>query len=297
MAEGHTRAPKGKDWREIRHRGWRDFDSVRRRATNAVTGLALGLDLLRLEAETRAREGDFRPTGEVLGDKLPAAKAFSFSPADTFPELAVAEEALAQMAVPLAVSLYNEYVVDVVELYDGFRRSAPPKAPSSMTLDQLHEYLTDQHGVARVGRQHALLDLLVAVRNSIIHRGGRVSHRVVECCEALPPEALEAWERVASQPFPTVAPGEPLVMGRGEAIASLATADHAASELNREMQRDFTNAFWADLAVAEYRALFPDQWRHPLARLNNVVGFVQHEYASAAQLAREDLAEAVDRAV
>jgi hypothetical protein len=283
--------PRGAQFPEVRHRGWRDFEAVRRQATNAIAGLGFGLDLVRREAAARVAAGTDQTLGEALGAEVPSALEFSFRPRDTAVELQRAERALADMAVPFAVAVYNEYLVDVVRLFDEFARTP---GPNSTQLGDLHAHIATTHGVAISGRQRELFDLLAHLRNRIIHAGGRAGQHLVDLAKALSPGAQDAWTRVAGRPFPTPVPGKPLELDRGDAKAALATADHYASEMNRAMQAAFSQPFWADLVVDDYRTRHPLAWRHPLKRLDSICGYAAREYGVLG-LSRQDVSDALTR--
>ena len=98
---------RGSDFKEVRHRAWRDFDQLRTRATDAVMGLGFGVELAALDVKTRVDAGDDQPLGEAYPTMLAAAD-FNFRPARATVELETAESTLAQMTVPFAVTIYNE---------------------------------------------------------------------------------------------------------------------------------------------------------------------------------------------
>ena len=287
--------PRGSDFREVRHRPWRDFDSVRRAATNAVAGLGFGVALARKDAADRSSRGDNKRFSEAFPG-VPAAGEFDFGPNRAHVELTAAEATLAQMTIPFAMSLYNEYLVETVMLFERWKATGLTRAPESLTLGELGTHLQDAHGVALTGHQGELLELLAHSRNRVIHYGGRAGSHLLQLRRGLSGEAESAWERVAQRPFPDPVVGEPLVLNRRDAAAALAVVDHAASELNFTMRETFSVRFWADVAVEDYIEQFPRPWHSDdrAQREKAIGGYVARDYATVG-ISELDIAESVAR--
>lgn len=226
-----------------------------------------------------------------------AAADFTFRPARAIVELETAESTLAQMTVPFAVTIYNEYLIEVVGLYERLAPSGLQRVPDTMMLGELVQHLNTAHGVSIGGRQGELLGLLSHLRNRIVHYGGRAGAHLIEMVAGLSTDARGAWIRVAGHPFPTPAVGEVVRLSRRDAAAALATVDHAASELNLRMQVDFPLLFWADLVVEDYQDQFPQAWHSDdvLRRKRALRGYAKRDY-DAVPLAADDIEEAVERA-
>lgn len=288
--------PRGSEFKEVRHRAWRDFDEVRRAATNAIAGLGFGLDLARLDAQTREEAGDDRRFSEVFRS-ITAATDFDFRPEPAKQELSTAEASLAQMTVPFSVSIYNEYLIDVVCLFERWHPSGFTQEPRTMSLGDLSSRLADSYGVSLTGYQGELLALLAYLRNRIVHYGGRASAQLAGRRRALSPEAERAWERVAGRPMPVPVVGQAFVLGRRDAAAALATVDHAASQLNSVMRNQFSASFWADVAVEDYVQQFPRPWHFgDTARREKAIrGYVSRDYAGLG-ITADEVADAVARA-
>jgi hypothetical protein len=106
---------RGSDFKEVRHRAWRDFATLRRQTADAIAGLGFGLELAASDVAARVAVGETTPLGTAL-PHIAAAADFSFRPGRAAEQLASAEQALAQMTVPFAVAIYNEYLVETVAL-------------------------------------------------------------------------------------------------------------------------------------------------------------------------------------
>src|SRR6476660_8102487 len=111
----------------VRHRGYRDVQMLLRSANDAALGLLVGDRIARRTLEPLEAEHASTPlSGLYSEDDIPDVGRFDFRVPRAVAKLQEAELELCVMAVPFAVSLYNEYLVSAAELLELAHVSRPP---------------------------------------------------------------------------------------------------------------------------------------------------------------------------
>jgi hypothetical protein len=165
----------------VRHRGFRDFEELSVAANDAALGLLVGARLAGKTLRERLPDEAQRRLGELYSsDQLEDVERFDFRVGAAVRKLEASERELALMAVPFAVSLYNEYLVIAVELLELHGTARPPRAAEQMMLETLMQHLAAKCGVAPAGPQAELLDLVVKARNRVIHWGARPGQGLID---------------------------------------------------------------------------------------------------------------------
>jgi hypothetical protein len=295
----------------VRHRQFRDIEQLVNSANDAALGLLVGdriarADLAALPAADRKKQlSELYSSSEVedIG-----RFDFLVSPAER--KLLAAERELCVMAVPFAISLYNEYLVSAAGLLELGHIARSRRDPQELMLGKLEAHLRD-HGVSVAGDWLGLLRVVQTVRNRIIHAGGIPGEAAVSKWERLPPKAQALWTKVTGRPMPLGAPTERLEWGGPEIRGVFLVVRQALRQINESLQSVLPREFWADLVIHELRVESPQArgsrsgaffLRRAIAAGYGSLGFTSQELRDAVERAphtgwRPDLAPYWQRSV
>jgi hypothetical protein len=278
----------------VRHRQFRDIERLVDSANDAALGLLVGdriarADLATLPATDRGKQLSELYSSSTVED----IRRFDFLVPAAEGKLLAAERELCVMAVPFAVSLYNEYLVNAAGLLELGHIGRSGREPHEMMLGKLEAHLRD-YGVSVAGDWRGLLRVLQTVRNRIIHAGGVPGEVAISQWEKLPPKAQGLWIKVTGRPMPFGSPTERLDWGGPEIRGVFLVVRQALKEINGSLQEVLPREFWADLFVHELRV------ESPQARGSRSGAFLLRR-ASAAGYGRmaftsQELRDAVERA-
>jgi hypothetical protein len=242
----------------VKHRGWREFWELRTAANKALNTLIVSTDLAATAVQNLPSALEDMRFDQVYGDSFTDAHRITSKVKNTGSEFIGAQHTLAAIAIPYAVAVYNEYVVEVVTLlyYNGANTL---RDPASKMLGTLEQHLAAK-GITPAGEQQRLFAALKEVRNVLIHRAGRVDQRLLDALAALTTADESAWLKATKLPFPKAARGDRLQLSPGHAQGTFWVAGNLATELNLELQTKLQRDLWLDLVVADFRQTHPAWW-------------------------------------
>jgi hypothetical protein len=164
---------------------------------------------------------------------------------------------LAYMAIPFAVTAYNELLVEVAELLVEDGHAATPRPPGEMMLGQLRTYIAGC-GVALPAHPEEMFNLTYFLRNRIIHYAAVEGPAGVTAWNKLTPMQKALWKRVAGRGLPVGYPDQRLDLRAGEARAAFATVRRIGEAMNEALVPLLSRACWALLAARDFRDSHPD---------------------------------------
>lgn len=205
------------------------------------------------------------------------------------------ERYLAYMAIPFAVTAYNELLVDVANLLIRDGHPAPERLPGELMLGQVRKYVGDR-GVAPPSHPQEMFDLTYFLRNRIIHYAAVEGSTGATEWNRLTPAQKVLWKRVAGRALAVGQPDRTLDLGIGEARAAFAMTRRVGDALNEALTPVIGRKTWALVAVEDFRDSHSDYTNR--GDIAGVVAAV-HKYASQLYapvgLTRKELEAAVRR--
>ena len=106
----------GLDSTRVRHRGWRNFWRVRTEANGALNALIIALRLSSHVVTQLPSGVADRALRELYAEEIPDVRHLGTKVKNAPAQMAASEVVLAAMAIPVAVTVYNDYVVEAVTL-------------------------------------------------------------------------------------------------------------------------------------------------------------------------------------
>jgi hypothetical protein len=183
-------------------------------------------------------------------DEVEDISRFDFRVPVATDKLVAAERELSVMAVPFAVSLYNEYLVAAAQLLELAHVARPSEDAKRMFLGKLEGYLKET-GVSVGGDWAALVRLIREVRNCIVHAGGATNNAVIDRATKLPSKAQEAWATVTGRPIAFGNVGERILWEGPEIRGVFLVIRQGLNRINESLQAVLPREFWADLLIHE----------------------------------------------
>lgn len=195
--------------------------------------------------------------------------------------LAEAELTISRIAIPYIFSVYGVYLADAVVLLQGVGMDEDGHEPDDTHLSVLHGRFEDATGGSLPARELSLFELIRTVRNRIAHQAGTPGSKLASRWRGMSAEAQEEWLRLAGRPITDLVgdPSRPMDLGLGELIATLAVTHRLAHRVNAGLAESVDRDVWAEVVVADYRELWPNQYREPARRVRRIHGYARHSYA------------------
>jgi hypothetical protein len=236
----------------IRHRGFRNVEGLVTKVNDAALGLLVGARVARTALAERGPSAAETRLSELYSEaQVPDVSRFDFRVSAADAKLEEAERELCVMAVPFALSLYNDYLVTVSELLELGHLARPSKPAHQMMIGQLENHLR-KNKVAVGPNLDPLLQLVKLLRNRIVHSAGIAGEEAISRWESLPYAAKQAWIKVTGQPMPFNGADEQLPWGGPEIRGTFFVVREGLRQINFSLQKVLSREFWADLAIHEY---------------------------------------------
>jgi hypothetical protein len=235
----------------VKHRAFRDIEGLVTDANDAALGLLVGERIARANLDSLNPSDAEKQLSQLFtGKEVEDISRFDFRVPVAISKLAAAERELSVMAVPFAVSLYNEYLVAAAQLLELAHVARPPEDAKRMFLGKLEDYLRE-NGVSVGGDWAALVRFIREVRNCIVHGAGATNDAVINRATKLPPKALESWATVTGRPIPLGNVGERISWEGPEIRGVFLVIRQGLSRINKGLQAVLPREFWADLFIHE----------------------------------------------
>jgi hypothetical protein len=284
----------------LRYPAYRRYSEARIAVNDAMMALLIGSRLgEHALANSAASPSAMLP--ELFG-RIDGIERLNRTVGDAAVLLARAEEHLVYMAIPYALSVHGSFISASAEM---LRAAGHDEAASQRSIDRqrdlshlplevAHEYVEER---CRLDLDPTLLQLFHLsrrVRNRIIHFSGATGSRLLGEYRQLPKPVREGWERLARRPLTEAVDDGRLALRDGELIAVLATSRHLAQDVSNLLAHTIDRTSWADIAVADYRALYPQRFGERDKRHRRVKGFADRYYRPL-RLTAEEIADACTR--
>lgn len=257
---------------------FRKFERARIDSNDAMMALLVGS---RLGSHTLAlAEG----SPHLLGTMFPAVdeiQRFNRSIRDARALIQSAERHLTFMAIPYALAVYADFLIDSILLARESGLDHEGDDPTKVQLDTIHSRLA---GALRVDLSELpathlrLFELLRLIRNRIIHRGGTTGSRLrTHYRQVLHEEDRREWRRIADRELALGDSSAQLPLEAPELRAALAVTKHLAESVSALLDRQVPTAIWAREAVREYRLSVGGDIRPN--EVQSIVGFARMHYS------------------
>jgi hypothetical protein len=282
----------------VRFPAYRRFSAARIDANDAMMALLIGARLGKHALNTSAASPEVLLPS--LFGQIPGIARLNRTAGDAARLLSGAETHLAYMAIPYALAIHGSFLVSAAQMlrddghdpethtYTSSRQTDLAKLP----LEIAHEYIAERCGVELDGTLLPLFHIARRVRNRIIHYAGAPGSRLASEYRSLSSDARDSWERLAGRPLDTALKADRMILHDGELIAVLGVSRNLVQEMNDLLSRTISRAYWASLAVDDYRDAHPDRFGERSRRVRRIQGYAQHFYKPL-HLTSEELATAL----
>jgi hypothetical protein len=213
---------------------------------------------------------------------------------DVIEKLQEAESFWAAMAIPFAVAVLNEYLVEVLSMFQAVGVAEAAGAPDELMLGAVREALESSKkgcGLEPDTKAAKTLDFVQRLRNDIIHSGGYISEKQVERWNDMDAVHHEAWEKAAGR-APKLVVGHRADLGAGEVRACLSATHGYAKSINGQAGKKLPKSVWGEIAAKDWQASYPHLWADVANRPRRAVRYATARYADIG-LTEVDLAPAL----
>jgi hypothetical protein len=202
-----------------------------------------------------------------------------------------AERQLTYMAIPFVLSVYETYLLDVIDLLRRGGVDSSTQDTSKIGLAKLHEYL-ETLGLKLNPTDVALFDFIRRLRNRIVHYAGVEGSRLKREFDAMPADAKSLWRYLGGDP-PVGTPTEALRLRAIHLTPALAVTNHLGEATNDGLMDVVPLNVWADIAVEDYYATNPPSLDRA-QRLRKLAGYTRFMYGPL-RIGTDMLVESLDR--
>lgn len=197
------------------------------------------------------------------------------------------------VSVPYALSVHEDFVLEIVEMVRARGVAVEPPSGSRLGPATMHEALFSAIGHTAPPETLEVFHILREMRNSQIHAGGRASARLTARIEDSGPAAAQLWRSLAKQE-----PADALQDGRvafalDHMFVVFAIIKRLGREVNLALQTHWSPDEWARLLVRDFQAS-TTRTKNSSAWRRGLIGFARVDYA-ALRLS-EDVIERAARA-
>lgn len=274
----------------VRFRAYRQYESLRVEASNALMGLLAGAQLA--DHLLQLNRGSDRLLPEVYPN-VPHIRRFNLTAEAASDILGDADVHLGAMSIAYALALHEDYLKTCLGMAADAGLLSRRRARETRSAGQ-HEALEQACGVRMPPLPLEQLGVLRKMRNAVVHDGGRVDEGLVDAIAGLSPQAVAAWTKVAGNDPTDLRAGDGLRLGHGEMLLSLAVTKNVDRGCNSVMQAGLPRHHWVRIAVDDALAEHPDSVRAGVA-LRKCHGFARYHYGPL-ELTRDEIeAELVGR--
>lgn len=275
--------------REIKFARYRHYESARVDANNSMMALLAGS---RLAAHSLQLHEDSPHQLPGLFPKVRDIDRFNLLPGRASELLNSADSHLAAVAIPYALAVYEDFVLDAIDLLEADGKRVD-RSRGSTNAGRMHTTFFAAAGATPPTTDMALFHVLRCMRNAQIHRGGVVSSELIQQMQSLDAAQRHRWEKLIMAPIGSLVEGESINFTIGHLVASFAVTKEAARVINEVLAASLSRPFWSDLVAKDFEmgAKHPRNssgWRRGL------IGFASHNYKPLS-LNESELQEAARR--
>ena len=247
----------------VEHLGWQALLSARNEAHTTTNGL-IAATYIADRAMVDADQDRYVP--DVFAGDAAVFQHFNRPIREARALLDQARHGVGAIALPYAIALYNDYLVDAVALA-LLAGVSPPDEGRIPGLASLHRFLEKQCGISLATKpQMYMFEVVRHMRNSVVHGSRVVDDELAAARRALRDEAPNAerdWTNVTKHRLPMFRAGDEIKLSPLDARGSIYAAANLARELNVEVFRWLPAEITADLVVAHYRHVrLSKEWGH-----------------------------------
>lgn len=181
-----------------------------------------------------------------------------------------ADQHLGTMAVPYALSIHEDLMRSCTSLAGGSATQSAKALHSTLALRTGGKFDVDS-----LAQFHVLREM----RNAVIHSGGVIDQRVVDCAAAMSSAAVDTWKRIVGRSPCGLTDGARIEFGTGELFLALAATKNLAKQANLMLIPALTVPRWCELIVEDFIANGPAT-RNPDQRRGKLLGWANFHYRS-----------------
>jgi hypothetical protein len=243
----------------VRFPAWRVWADSRVRMDDAILDSLAAMDLAIVALNHRSRsDADVVP--DIFSDEeLPYGKGFSVTVAVARSRLRNAEAQVVLNAFPSYVSEFDRLLGEVGRMLREVGLDESETGRVAFGLSAKVDHLRRHAGVALSPTNELLWDLLVAIRNSVVHFGASevpVRQAWTRCGRpwaGSEETAQDVWSRLAERPLPLSAKAEPtrLQFGDREVVGCQRVLDSIGIDLASKLRARVPSVLWAQLLLRD----------------------------------------------
>lgn len=268
---------------------FRTLEQRRVQAGNAIWAILAGA---RIASNTlNLTEGSTRTLAEIF-PSVQHIRRFNLRSDLARDLLDDAESDLCTMGMSYAIALHEDFVKTCLGWLVPLGLVSRSTFDSANTSN-VHELMELATGHMVNSDSLALFHLTRLMRNCHIHAGGLGSRALEGHRETLTQGQTAIWEALTGEPFAPTAQGDPVSVGIGGLIATLAIGKRLSYDVNLCLQAAFPTELWADKAAVEYFSLGAKRPTDNNA-LRSLRGYTRGRFDAIA-LTDSDLQDAISR--
>jgi hypothetical protein len=208
-------------------------------------------------------------------EELPYGQGFSVTVGAARQRLRDAESLAVLAAFPIYVAAFDRLLWGVIQLLRriGIDTVDPSAAETGLSFKMKH--LATNGGVVMEPTSRALWNLIVGVRNSIVHRGASQSHVFDAWQKCGKTDAQSIWTHLAERPLPVRNTDERLRFGDREVVGLQRALDTIAIDLAEKMRERVSLVDWARLVAAEEGPKQPWVLKDPAQNVRKLKGWAR----------------------
>lgn len=274
---------------EVNFRAYRQYETIRVEASNALMALLAGAQLA--SHLLILNEGSARLLSEVY-PHVQHIRRFNLTSEAARGLLDAADTHLGAMGVPYALAIHEDHLKTCLSLLERASLCTGGTAENTV-LARAHGEIERATGGSFTAESLSQLTTLQLMRNCTIHSGGRASQVLITQLGTWSAGTEAGWKRIAKRSPRTLQLGDLVTFAHGEMILALAVTKNLDREANQMLQVSLPRALWADLVVEDLLHDYPSALRASDG-LRKARGLARHYYRTLT-LTEPEIAAALAR--
>lgn len=266
--------------REVYFAEYDDFLRLRITANNGIMALGVGATLsshfLQLSSGSKNTLREIFPSVPHIGN-------FNLKPEVALEELDRAEYLLASMAIPYHLSLLQSFCRNLETLF-RVTDTKPVNRQSKKSLQRGGSSVTAKVESFLVrpipSDTGQVLNLLKAIRDDVMHNGGRATQSYAFTYKNAIEKYLQHWDLKPGGNIPELKMGDKIELKMGDLQLTLAAVKLQAREINFALQESLNRETWTSILVRDYLALASANPMNEAQHLRRCAGLARTKFAS-----------------
>src|SRR5665213_1569188 len=239
---------------------FRAYESSRQRVNNGtmalLAGSKLALHTLQLTKGSELLLPEIFPGVDHI-------RKFNLTTEDANEILLDAANHLGAVTIPYVLAIHTNFVMETLKMLEGLgypnkaRGNKADLTKNDVNTSNMHEAVHLSLGMppfaARsIPTEYELFDVLRAMRNSLIHAGGRVTSDLKATVRGMSSNAKGDWLRLARRDASTIILDNPIRITTNEIFTTFAVTKKVGRTLNAVLQTGISTSQWARICVDDF---------------------------------------------